>query len=91
MEQEVKTWGLRDLSFPMSAREMSTVVMRGLGRTGLQQAHRDRSTMFRRSYVQSVWMTAVPGRQRFSDEDFVEASDREETRLGEALVEYSCL
>lgn len=31
-------------------------------------------------------MTEVPGGQRFSNEDFIQASDREETRLGEALV-----
>lgn len=37
--------------------------------------------------VESVfWMTEVPGGQRFSDENFIQASDGEQARLGEALV-----
>lgn len=35
---------------------------------------------------ESIEMTEVPGGQRFSNEDFIQASDREETGLREGLM-----
>lgn len=70
------------------------VVVKGLGiNEGYNMhTHTHRSIMFRWNYMLKhvVQMTAVPGGQRFSNEDFIETSDGEETGLGETFCKCSC-